>query len=162
MVWLSPFFRFFETILYLDTKIKIDIFSHKPYIPFDPINIDFEGYKLKLRNQEDQLATQIIESSGVFTGSKISPKWLENIEGLLKISDMKLVEKYYRGKGNNPHRESATELYEKIKLYLKDHTEQLIDKPTRREAYKCESRQDLNGFKVEPMEKIYKLLGYAE
>jgi len=154
---------FFIALVDEKQKIKLDFFSYKPYVPFDPVKVQFEGHKLKIRNAEDQLATQIIESSWVFKGHKISPKWLENIEGLIKIADKDKVEKYYQGKGHNPTKEnSAYNLYKKTKSYLEEHPEQIVDKITHREVYDCELCENKNGFIVEDMEKIYKLLGYVE
>ena len=151
-----------------NTKIKVDIFSYNPYTPFDPEEIEFEGFKLKIRNPEDQLATQVLESAGTLEGSKIDPRWIENIEGLLKISDLEKANKYFHDKhffndkGENPFTESILEVYEKIKKQLSEKPELLVSKPCKRDPYKCDLCEDRNGFTVVPMEQVYKVLGYTE
>lgn len=151
-----------------EPKIKIDIFSYAPYTPFDPEDIEFEGVKLKIRNPEDQLATQILESAVILDGGTIDPKWIENIEGLLKISDPDKTNRYfhnkhyYNGKSENSFTESALEVYEKIKRQIKDTSEVLVSKSTRKDPYQCDLCENRNGFTVAPMDQVYKILGYTE
>jgi hypothetical protein len=151
-----------------EPKIKIDIFSYVPYIPFDPEDIYFEGIRLQIRNPEDQLATQILESAVILHGGKIDPKWIENIEGLLKITDPNKTDRYfhnkhyYKGVSENPFTESAFEVYEKIKKQVIDKPELFVVKATRKDPYKCELCENKNGFTVAPMDYIYKILGYTE
>lgn len=150
------------------SKIKLDMFSYAPYTPFDPEDIEFEGIKLKIRNPEDQLATQILESAVILEGGTIDPKWIENIEGLLKVSNPNKTDRYfhnkhyYNGKKENPFVESALEVYEKIRNQVKVKPEVLVAKSTRRAPYKCELCENKNGFTVSPMEQVYKILGYTE
>jgi hypothetical protein len=159
---------FFIALVDKESKIKVDIFSYNPYTPFDPNEIEFEGFKLKIRNPEDQLATQVLESAGTLEGSKIDPRWIENIEGLFKISDIEKADKYfhdknsYNGMGENPFTESILEVYEKIKKHLSEKPELLVSKPCRRNPYTCELCEDRNGFTVVPMDQVYNVLGYAE
>lgn len=153
---------FYIALVDPETKIKTDFFSYPPYLPFDPIKVNFENIPLLMRNPEDQLATQVLESSYVLAGSTIDPKWLKNIEALMKISDLNKAEKYFKNKERNKFQENITQIFSKIKAYLAKHPQQLKEKPYRKDPYKCELCENRNGFFVEPMEKIYKILDYSE
>ncbi len=159
---------FFFDLVDEDQKITVRLFSNNPYVPFDLEEIEFEGFKLKIRNSEDQLATQVLESAVTLEGGTITPRWIENIEALLKISDIEKADKYfhnkhfYNGRGENPFKEGILEVFEKIKEHVSEKPELLVPKPCRRDPYKCDLCENRNGFTVLPMEQVYKVLGYTE
>ena len=159
---------FFVALLDREPKIKVDIFSYNPYVPFDPIEVVFENYNLKMRNPADQLATQVLESSVVLEDGKIDSKWIENIEGLMKVADLEKADEYFHGKHffngkpENPFTENIPEVFEKIKKKVAEKPELLVEKATHREPYKCELCENRNGFTVAPMEEAFKILGYVE
>ena len=159
---------FFVALLDKESKIKVDIFSYNPYVPFDPIDVVFEQYNLKMRNPADQLATQVLESTAVLEDSKVDPKWIENIEGLMKIADLEKANEYFHGKHffngkpENPFTENISEVFAKIKKKLSEKPELLVVKATRKEPYECGLCENINGFTVAPMEEAYKILGYVE
>lgn len=159
---------FFVALVDRSSKVKLDIFSYVPYTPFDVEEVEFENVKIKIRNPEDQLATQILESAVVLEGGTINPKWIENIEMLLTISDSDKANKYfhskhyYNGREENPFTENVLDVYERIKNKIKINPEVLATKSTKRTPYKCELCENKNGFTVSPMENVYKVLGYTE
>lgn len=154
--------EFFVALVHPETKTKIDIFNYKPYLPFDPVEVVSEGVTLQMRNAEDQLATQVLESAGVLKSNKIAKKWLENIEGLLKISDLEKASEYMKAKLVEFSESDLEKVHAKTLAYLKEHPEQVVESATRRELYDCELCAGGGGFIVEPMSRIYDLLGYVE
>lgn len=153
---------FFLALVDPVTKIKLDLFSYKPYTPFDVDTVLYKGTSLKLRNIDDQLATQVLETAPVLEGSKVPPKWLTSLAQMWRVADPVKVNNYFSKKGANKYTQSCEEVYNMILDHLKNHPEQIVAKSTHRSLYTCPYCENTDGFTLAPMEEIYKLLGYVE
>lgn len=143
-------------------KIKVDIFNCDPPLE-DPIEVKFFCYKIKIRGIEDQLAKTAFDIQRISNDNKVDPKQFQYTRLLMKIANFKKADRIWKKRNYEKYPKSlllAIKRAEKIKF---EHPEWSIKKPFRRtQPYKCRNCKSTDQFKITPMKRIYKVLGYVE
>lgn len=144
------------------SKTKVDIFDWNPPVE-SYITVNFAGYKLKLQSIEDQLVKTVYDIQRISAEANVDPKQFKDTRLLMRVADMDLADKIWKKRNYKNYPKSIYDAIQRAEKIATDHSEWIKEHPFKKpQPYKCEICQDADGFKVEDMRKIYKVLGYVE
>lgn len=153
--------QFYIALVDPESQTKVDIFSPTLYT-FHTVQVSFEKYTLRLPSIEDQLVKTILDISRISPESHVDPKQFEDARMLYSIADTNLVERYWKENNINNDGLSALHSYLRAKEMAKSNPGWIEEKPFDTSPYVCGICRETDEFQVEPMEKIYDILGRAE
>lgn len=144
------------------SKTKVDIFNWDP--PLEKfINVDFNGYQLKMRSAEDQLVKTVYDIQRISKEKEVDPKQFEDAKLLMQIADLKEADKIWKRKNFKDYPNSLQKAIERANKIATKHPEWIKRDPFKRpKPYRCAACKSTEKFKVTPMKEIYKILGYVE
>lgn len=153
---------FYFAFVDVQTKTKVDIFDYeKP--PLGVTDVSFENRLLQIASIEDQLGQTVFDIQRISEENKVDPKQFQDAKLLSQIADLNTADKFWKKKRNPEHPESILDAIKRAEKIRQDHPEWIKQSPFRKEAwYKCPSCVKSKDFPVEPMDRIYKVLGYVE
>lgn len=143
-------------------KIKVDIFDYSPPLE-DPIEVKFNGYKIKIRNVEDQLVKTVFDIQRISKDWPVDPKQFQDTRFLMKIADLKKADKIWQKRNYKNYPKTLLTAINRAEEIAQKHPEWLKEGPVKKpQPYKCQNCKSTARFKVTPMEQVYKILGYVE
>lgn len=144
------------------SKTKVDIFRDEPK-PFEIVRFLLGNREINLVSAEDQLVKTIVDLQRISPENKVDPKQFSDAKLLLQITDREKANSYWKTHDFDKYPATLDEAYGKASRIAREHPEWLQKKPFRKpEPYKCKYCQETEDFKIEPMTKIYEILGYVE
>lgn len=153
---------FFLALVDPETKTKVDIFNYYP-APKKTVQVNFGDEKINLVSIEDQLIKSVLDINRISKKAKVDPKQFFDTKLLLKIADLKKSDELWRKNKFKGLSKSLEDAIKRAQDLAKKHPEWIKEKPFERpKPYNCLNCKSIDGFKIIPMEKVYRILGYVE
>lgn len=153
---------FFFALVDEETKTKVDIFDWgNP--PDNVMEVPFESGVLKIVSVEDQLAQTVRDIQRISEEAKVDPKQFSDAQLLSQIADMEKADELWRKRRNPEHPESIFDAIKKAEEIKQEHPEWVQVGPFHKPGpYDCSGCVRSEKYPLDPMDKIYSILGYVE
>lgn len=154
--------NFYLALVDPETKTKVDIFDFYP-APKKTVKVIFNKEKINIVSIEDQLVKTVLDINRISQKAKVDPKQFFDTKLLLKIADLKKTDELWRKNKFKSLPKSLEDAIKRAQDLTKQHPEWLKEKPFRKpKPYNCLNCKSIDGFKIIPIEKVYRILGYVE
>lgn len=154
--------QFYFVVVDKETQMKVDLFDWS-VPPNQLVEVGYKDQTLPIISAEDQLVKTVWDMMKPAQGYVVDPKQFDEGSLLRKIVDIDLANQYWREKELGRF---GADIDAAMRLAIKsreEHPELLIKNPYRKnQPYECEGCQSTTDFKVDPMEKVFRALGYVE
>lgn len=143
-------------------RVKVDIFDGNRY-PVDRVEVEVQRRKVSIQSLECQLAVSMFEVTGVLKGETVEQKRLTDVEGMLKLADIKKSEQMWRMVRDNHFGLSLEEIWDQIKQFIKKNPKLVVENRFKRHSgYKCEYCLTDVRYPLTSLDNVAKIMGYVE
>ncbi len=154
--------NFFLALVDPESKTKVDIFNFEPK-PSSILSVAFGDTYVDIVSIEDQLVKTVLDLQRISPKAKVDPKQFLDTNLLMQIADLSKADRGWRAKKFKDYPKTIIQAVQNAQSIAKKHPEWIKQSPFKKsKPYHCPFCKSEDGFKVEPMVKIYKLLGYVE
>lgn len=153
---------FYMVLVDPQTKTKVDIFDYDP-APIQPEIVQVGDYTVSIRGAADQLTKTVFDLLRITAPHRTDPKQFSDARLLMQIADPEVARRIWEERHAHKYPFSIEEALVKADEARVEYPEKVFEHPYRRsELYVCGECEEVPGYPITPMKRIFDLLGYVD